>query len=285
MFDIPGRNRSDVQSCWVVADCLFEAAGESRKQQFSATALVMRLIPPTIKDIAWPERRLIYVTSPIPWPTEILVLALGLVPQPTGSKRETSFKSRDGAVLAKYGWSMGKRSIRVCVGVFSVALLACYSGLATMEVFSKRSALGCVAPVFIVVWHIIALIPASIHRVFGSLRNKRFQRRPFQTSRSSPVRPHPNDTVLEYLPGTSEAEQPRALQRQLHIDGNDELDDSFQRREGSIASAVQGAGEDWPVQMAWGIYYIAGTLVYKHYGGYSARTCGVGAARTGYCRM
>ena len=30
----------NAQKCWVATDCLFEEAGESRKQQFSATALV-----------------------------------------------------------------------------------------------------------------------------------------------------------------------------------------------------------------------------------------------------
>ena len=42
---------------------MFEAAGESRKQQFAAIALVMGLIPLTLKDVAWPERRIIYVTK------------------------------------------------------------------------------------------------------------------------------------------------------------------------------------------------------------------------------
>jgi hypothetical protein len=32
-------------------------------------------------------------------------------------------------------------------------------------------------------------------------------------------------------------------------------------RKPKVLSAVQGAEEDWPVQMAWGVYYIAGTLI------------------------
>ena len=33
-------------------------------------------------------------------------------------------------------------------------------------------------------------------------------------------------------------------------------------RKPKIISAVQGADEDWPVQLSWGIYYIAGTLIF-----------------------
>ncbi|KAL1603573.1 hypothetical protein SLS60_005161 [Paraconiothyrium brasiliense] len=262
-FNVPNRTKADAENCWVVADCLFEAAGESRKQQFGATALVMGLNPPTIKDIAWPERRLIYVTKSLPWPVEMLALALGLVPHPTGNKSDTRFKGSDGAVVARYAWSMGRSRIRLCIGAAAVALTGCYAGLTTMEVFSKRSALGCVAPIFVLVWHIIALVPAVIHQIFGSLRRQRFRRRPFQSSGSPQSRPYRNDGILQEISGMDLAERPQALQRQLHIDGNDEQDEYYQdHREGKIVSAVQGATEDWPVQMAWGIYYIAGTLVF-----------------------
>ena len=33
-------------------------------------------------------------------------------------------------------------------------------------------------------------------------------------------------------------------------------------RNPTVVSAIQGADEDWPVQTAWGIYYIAGTLIF-----------------------
>ncbi|KAF2827452.1 hypothetical protein CC86DRAFT_393580 [Ophiobolus disseminans] len=180
-FKVPSNDSQG--KCWIVADCLFEAAGESRKQQFGATALVMGLIPGTIKDIAWPERRLIHVTKRLYPAVEICVLALGLM----------------------------------CIVASTSALVVCYGSLAIMEIYSKRSALGCVAPIFILVWHIIALAPAAIHSGFASLRQRRFQR-------------------MQLQPGA----------------GRDE----------KITSAIQGANEDWPVKMAWGIYYIAGTLVF-----------------------
>ena len=34
------------------------------------------------------------------------------------------------------------------------------------------------------------------------------------------------------------------------------------RREDQIASAIPDGDEDWAVQMAWGIYYIAGSLIF-----------------------
>lgn len=51
-----------------------------RKQQFAATSLVIGLVPLTLKDIAWPERRLVAIASPLNWSVEVLVRALGLIP-------------------------------------------------------------------------------------------------------------------------------------------------------------------------------------------------------------
>lgn len=78
-----------------------EAAGESRKQQFAATALVMGLIPLTLKDIAWPEKRLIYVTKRLNWFVGVLVWALGLVPLKTRSRSESRGRSRENNMIAK----------------------------------------------------------------------------------------------------------------------------------------------------------------------------------------
>jgi hypothetical protein len=220
----------DFNSCWLIADCLYEAAGESRKQQFSATALVMGLIPPTIKDIAWPERRLVYVTKKLHWVIEILVLALGLVPQITYDIAETKRRGREGALVADWAWrkknTVRKRVIVISVAVF--ALILCYGGLVAMEVFSKRSALGCVVPAFIFLWHFIALIPAAIHLLFSR----------FGWGRMAEKRDGEEGTVRNSVSGDEGSSN------------------------GKVASAVQGANEYWPVQMAWGIYYIAGTLIF-----------------------
>jgi hypothetical protein len=233
-FDVPYRARYDVSNCWIVADCVFEAAGESRKQQFSAAALVMGLIPPTIKDIAWPERRVVYVTNQLHGAIEMIVLALGLVPQVTRDAAQTRQRGRQDAMVANWGWKQGPWQIKVLIGVFTGALIMCYGGLAAMEVFSKRSALGCVVPAFIVTWHIVALVPAGIHLLFS--------RRRFATKDASS--------------GSAQVHADR-----VRNGGNSALGNEGDG-EKKVASAVQGASEYWPVQMAWAIYYIAGTLVF-----------------------
>jgi hypothetical protein len=224
-FTVPYPN----SDCWLIADCLYEAAGESRKQQFSATALVMGLIPPTIKDIAWPERRLVYVTEKLHWAIEILVLALGLVPQVTGDIAETKRKGREGALVADWAWRKDNAvRKRVVISVAVSAVMLCYGGLVAMEIFSKRSALGCVVPAFIFLWHFVALIPAAIHLLFSR----------FGWGRMAEKRDGEEGTTRD----SASSDKGRSKEQ--------------------VASAVQGANEYWPVQMAWGIYYIAGTLVF-----------------------
>ncbi|KAF2683387.1 hypothetical protein K458DRAFT_418989 [Lentithecium fluviatile CBS 122367] len=229
----------DRQKCWVVADCLFEAAGESRKQQFAATALVMGLIPLTLKDIAWPERRLIYVTKRLNWVVEVLVLALGLVPLETGRRSETRGRSRENNMIAKKAWALSRGAIIGVIAVMWLGLVAAYAGLTFMEVYSKRSALGCPFPLFVPVWYVIALIPASIHAVFASLRRRRHNKRLERLQHVDPCAPVAKNGFRVPVPTEEDLERKR-----------------------KIISAVQGADEDWPVQMAWGVYYIAGTLVF-----------------------
>ncbi|KAF2737827.1 hypothetical protein EJ04DRAFT_510025 [Polyplosphaeria fusca] len=232
--------QGDIQKCWVAADCLFEAAGESRKQQFAATALVMGLIPLTLKDIAWPERRIIHVTTQLFWVVEVLVLALGLVPLVTDNKTETKTKGTESNILARAAWKQEKRTIRIWIVVCIIAVLSSYTGIAFMEIYSKRSALGCTFPVFVLTWYIIALIPASIHALFAGFRRRRNLNK-LKKSRSANG-------------GDARKAGPIVLVRQ------DSEED--QERKKKIISAVQGADEDWPVQLAWGVYYIAGTLVF-----------------------
>lgn len=232
--------KGDVQKCWVAADCLFEAAGESRKQQFAATALVMGLIPLTLKDIAWPERRIIHVTRRLNWVVEVLVLALGLVPLETGSREVTIAKSGENNMIAKATWGLRRVWVILWVAVCSALVVASYAGMAIMEIYSKRSALGCPFPVFVAAWYVVALVPASIHAFFASIRRWRHARkfRPQDFSSS-----HNQIKTGEQI-------------------ASRELAQEDPERKRKIVSAVQGADEDWPVQLAWGIYYIAGTLIF-----------------------
>jgi uncharacterized membrane protein YciS (DUF1049 family) len=242
----------DVQKCWVATDCLFENAGESRKQQFAATALVMGLIPLTIKDIAWPERRLVFVTKKLDWTVEILVLALGLVPVATGDRETTKAKANEITMLAASGWELSTFKIKLRICGYSVAVMVCYGFLVVMEIFSKRSALGCVAPVFVFAWHVVALIPAAIHSLFARWR---YQKK---------LRHHPDQSTHIYdgisLPSAAErlrlrSHSPRTNHEMIETIGQ-------MHQENLLVSAVQGSKEHWSVQMAWGIYYVAGTLVF-----------------------
>lgn len=231
--------QGDVQKCWVAADCLFEAAGESRKQQFAATALVMGLIPLTLKDIAWPERRIIHVTNRLNIFIEIVVLALGLVPTETGNKEKTIKKSGESNMIAKAAWRMGRAAIIFWILACTILVLASYAGLAIMEIYSKRSALGCPFPIFVSAWYVIALVPAAIHALFASIRRYRNSKK---------------------LPAKDDGQYDAHKNAFTSVQARETAEEAERKKK--IISAVQGADEDWPVQLAWGIYYIAGTLIF-----------------------
>ncbi|KAF2177601.1 hypothetical protein K469DRAFT_755037 [Zopfia rhizophila CBS 207.26] len=133
----------------------------------------MGLIPLTLKDIAWPERRIIYLTKTLNPTIEVLVLALGLVPVETGDGEVTREKAREGNTLAKKTWRHHARHLREQAGATN----------------------------------------------------------------------------------TQSWKNGHALQIQAHSDEDLE-------RKKKFISAVQSADEDWPVQLAWGVYYIAGTLIF-----------------------
>jgi hypothetical protein len=144
--------------------------------------------------------------------------------------------------------------------IFAVAV--CYAGLALMEVFSKRSALGCPYPFSIATWHVVALIPAAVHSLFASLRRQRYQTELIRRA-TLQSRQDQHGILLQNVSGTPSYQRPKRVHHTLRSSG-EEGDDAEEGndRDRKIASAVQGADEDWPVQMAWGVYYIAGTLVF-----------------------
>jgi hypothetical protein len=76
-------------------------------------------------------------------------------------------------------------------------------------------------------------------------------------------RPHQKDRILQETSETNLVERPSELQRQVYMHGDDEHDNCLQDHHvKESASAVQGGDKEWPVQMAWSIYYIAGTLIF-----------------------
>ncbi|KAF2847936.1 hypothetical protein T440DRAFT_481255 [Plenodomus tracheiphilus IPT5] len=203
-----------------------------------------------IKDIAWPKRRLVYITKDLPWWTELWVLSLGLAPLVTGDSETTQSRSRQTGRFAIRAWKAKKPSIRYYIAICSVAVVLCLASLLVMEIYSKGSALGCPAPIFVVVWHVVALIPGSIHSSFANLRRRRFEKEsppPADQVRTLSRSNHPtnrthNDAILEESPKDENVEP---------------------TREKNITSAIHGANETWLVQIAWGICYITGTLCFS----------------------
>ncbi|KAF1996024.1 hypothetical protein P154DRAFT_327680 [Amniculicola lignicola CBS 123094] len=224
--------RGNPQHCWIATDCLFESASESRKQQFAATALVMGLIPLTLKDVAWPEQRLVHVTKRLNVFVEVFVLALGLVPTVTEDRTETRRKNGKHNAISRRTYGKGKAFVWLWIAVCSLGVFGSYAAMVINEIYSKRSALGCPFPGTVAAWYVVALIPAAIHSSFAAIRRRR--------NRIA-------DEQYQKVGG--------------HVELKEANEEAMERRT-SIITAVQGADEDWPVQLSWGIYYIAGTLVF-----------------------
>lgn len=216
----------DARNCWIVPDCLFEAAGESRKQLFATTALVMGVIPLAIKDIVSPQRRLILVTKRLHRLVEVLVLALGLVPIETGDHAFTRRRAAEGNLMAKAAWRLTRTFIGLWILFCMILMFGTYVALVWLEVYSKRSVLGCSFPAFIAIWFAASLVPACIHSIFASIRRRRYRK----------------EIIIKQI--SSET---------------GEIDPEVKRK---FSSHVQGADQDWPVQIAWLAYYVAGTQIF-----------------------
>ncbi|KAF2669444.1 hypothetical protein BT63DRAFT_261161 [Microthyrium microscopicum] len=282
------------QRCWSAAICLFQAADEARKQQFSATALIMGLLPLTLKDIAWPERRLVPVSHRLPVLAEILVRALSLEPVEVHGKNEAekrtmteSWLTIHSPSLADWVWNLEQKRILFYVAGSTLSLLLTYAALVLVEVYSKRSSLGCIYPAFILTWYIVALLPATIHTLLSKLRHSKQKRKAKGileanlniVTADTPMTPHPND-VESAGAIVSVISEPSSYPRKTHstpLGARDiknqnitladprTLSQNGQNKSltrSQIASAVQGAEEWWIVQLVWAIYYIAGTLVF-----------------------
>ena len=209
-------------ACWWYADCIFSLVPESRKQQYGAIAIVMALIPLMLKDIAWPHRRNVLARKKH-WAVQILIRALGL--NPIVPEDETEIKK--GRTFS--GWVSGL----VLVLLVGFLLLA-YGMLAVMEVYSKRSSLGCPVPAFVVLWFIIALAPAAIEVAFSRFRDRK--------RRHSPT-----------LMGGIESGNNQALNARNRNKRNSTV---------VVSENIQGGELHWIAQFCWGLYYSAGGLIF-----------------------
>ncbi|KAI9760571.1 MAG: hypothetical protein M1840_002386 [Geoglossum simile] len=126
----------------------------------------MGFIPLTLKDFPWKRENALFVSKELLWWLDILVRALGVVPK----KAEEGI---GGTKLAIYANNPVKL-VAVVTGC-AAGLLISYAGLAITEIYSKRSALGCVYPVFILSWWIFALVPAAVESVHHRRAKKKAQ--------------------------------------------------------------------------------------------------------------
>ncbi|KAH0556839.1 hypothetical protein GP486_005373 [Trichoglossum hirsutum] len=163
---LPYLPPSDPNRCWDYSSCFFIATSEPGKQQFAATALVMGFIPLTLKDFPWKRENPLFVSKEPSWWLDILVRALGVIPKKTE-------EGIGGTKLALYANNPVKL-VAVTTGC-AAGLLVSYISFALTEIYSKRSALGCVYPVFVLSWWLFALVPAAVESVHQRRNNKKAQ--------------------------------------------------------------------------------------------------------------
>ncbi|EEP82135.1 predicted protein [Uncinocarpus reesii 1704] len=179
--------------CWKAAICTLEPADEARKQQFGATALVMGLLPLTLRDLAWPERRLVLVSAPLPHAAAVIVRALGLEPMVKGEL--TTWGEEDvqrWMTWVRGSWVAGlglrsKSAMRILLATSFAMVVVTYGALALVELYSKGSALGCTYPIFALTWCIVGVLPATVHTVFEGWRRRKDIKGQIQTGRPSAV--------------------------------------------------------------------------------------------------
>lgn len=140
-------NRTD-NACWWWIICLLSIADEARQKQFDATSLVMGLVPLLLKDIAWPERRLVSVSCHLPKHTEMIVRALGIVPSVDASS-STEKRAISSTSLYRRVKRLSCKCSVLLVAISASSLVLAYTTLAVIEIYSKRSSLGCPYPIFI----------------------------------------------------------------------------------------------------------------------------------------
>ncbi len=211
--------------CWSWAICIYLQADEARKQQFHATALLMGLFPPMFKDIAWPGRRIILLSEPLNVFLEVVVRGLGMEPkwlteQEQGKEDVVwAWWLRSDLARMTWGWA------QIACGVAAVGVMCSGGALLMMELYSKRSALGCDNPGWVLSWFAFGFLPAIAHTFFSRMRKQHEKRKAKSLFRDGVV-----------------------------VEG---------QKVTTIISAVQGAEEWWIVQLIWAMYYGAGTLIVR----------------------
>ena len=192
----------------------------------------MGLIPLIIKDIAWPERRIADVQKELHWVVEICVRALGLNPVIKEDVKEDSREdAREGAKEGAKRRMSSKVLSRIVLVFLVLLLLGLYGVLVLIELFSKRSSLGCPMPAFVAVWSFCALLPAAFE-----VGVARFRRRN-DDNKSAPRSDGGESKVVDEV-----------AKVRLSVTGSE---------------GIPGGEHGWFVQLIWAVYYTAGTLVFS----------------------
>ncbi|KAF9527449.1 hypothetical protein CPB83DRAFT_396842 [Crepidotus variabilis] len=245
------------QYCWDCASCVFIRADETRKQQFGATALVMGFIPSTLRDVSWPERRIVNISQQLPPIVETIVRALGLDPHITtvdGTKQKSLRIMAEGLAvnsswLARWAYRKEKWVIVAVVWTSGTGLLLSYAALSVMELLSKRSALGCTYPVYVTTWYILAVFPAGVHVFFAN--------RGSQLSATEKM----VDQLQPSTTSSSRGQAGRSLDEGQLASSTNNQTERKKATEGTKFDC-HCAGEQWFVQFPWALYYILGTLIF-----------------------
>ncbi|KAI9708082.1 MAG: hypothetical protein M1820_004286 [Bogoriella megaspora] len=262
--------------CWWWAGCTLAQADEPRKQQFASVALIMGLIPLTLKDIAWPERRIVNVSKRVkPLWVDVLVRALGIVPSVSQKEEKGAFGSSRAynRVMRKSRWQ-----IYTLAGVAALGLAIGLAATAVLEIFSKRSALGCPYPLTVFTWHLAAIVPAVVMTILGKdktepdnanpdIGSTLFTEQDADSEASKSMKPLAASESME--PMTRSIEERGLNPKSVRIEmipfrrhARPSTTSGLNSSPNLEISPVQGGGMDWIIQLTWAIYYIAGTLVY-----------------------
>ena len=153
------------------------------------------------------------------WGVEICVRALGLNP--------VRMKDPD------MGRQFSSIVSRILFVILVLLLLGLYGVLIVIEIFSKRSSLGCPMPAFVAVWSFCALFPAALEVGVAWLRRWLRERFPSWFPRSDEGKSKVVDEVTEV------------------------------RFSPTISESIPGGEHGWFVQLVWAVYYATGTLVFS----------------------
>jgi hypothetical protein len=137
-------------------------------------------------------------------------------------------------------------------GASAVALGFAFAALAFVEIHFKRSSLGCPYPIFVLTWHIIVIIPATI-QVLLSRHKTEYESLPEveNASANTSETPEHSNNFLER--GNIDALSTRTWLMQNSTSQTRQIARSPASIQVTLhqnhASAIQGGGDPWLIQL------------------------------------